>query len=146
MIYTGSYDNCKFGRLVSISGDGGRQVGFDGEVYKKLAPKLSFWKIWHDNIGKISNEENNKFYINNYYEQCLKGLNVEQVLRELENAIMLCYEPSYQFCHRHIPAAWIELETGLIVPEIAVDDSGNIVEQQRPLWIKEECKKLIYKK
>ncbi len=146
MIYTGSYDNCKSGRLVSISGDGGKSLGFDGETYKKLAPKLSFWKEWHNNIGKISAIENHLFYLKCYYELVLKSLNIEQVLKELESAIMLCYEPPEDFCHRHISAAWIELETGIVVPEILTDTLGNITELERPLWIKEECKKLIYKK
>jgi uncharacterized protein (DUF488 family) len=147
MIYTGSYDNCKSGKLVSISGDGGKQADFNGERYKKLAPKLSFWKIWHDNIGKITDEENNMFYIKEYYDQVLRYLDAVQVLQELENnAILLCYEPSWQFCHRHVVSAWLELESGIIVPEISIDTLGNITEQQRPLWIKEEYKKLIYKK
>ena len=29
------------------------------ECYPKLAPKYSFWEIWHYNIGKRSDEENN---------------------------------------------------------------------------------------
>ena len=37
-IFTGSYNNCKLGDLVSISGDKGRSVGFEGNSYTKLAP------------------------------------------------------------------------------------------------------------
>lgn len=146
MIHTGSYDNCKSGRLVSISGDGGKQVGFNGETYKKLAPKLAFWKEWHDNIGKISEEENNRFYIVEYYNQVLRYLDINQVLQDLDKAIMLCYEPYWDFCHRQVAATWIELESGIVVPEISIDNEGNIVEHQRPQWIKENYQKLIYKK
>lgn len=41
-IFTGCYDNCKNGNLVSISGDKGRSVGFNGNSYTKLAPKKVF--------------------------------------------------------------------------------------------------------
>lgn len=147
VIYTGNYENCKSGRkIVSISGDGGKQVGFTGKRYKLLAPKLSFWKTWHDNIGKIPEKENNIFYIKQYYESVLKNLDISQLLKELNGSIMLCYESNLEFCHRHIVAAYIECESGIIVPEIALDTLGNIIELERPMWIKEEYQKLIYKK
>lgn len=41
------------GNLISISGDRGKSVGFEGKTMSQLAPKLSFWKVWHNNIGKI---------------------------------------------------------------------------------------------
>lgn len=52
-VFTGSYENCKIGDLVSISGDKGRGVNFVGNAYTKLAPKKEVWKIWHDNIGIV---------------------------------------------------------------------------------------------
>jgi len=70
-IFTGSYENCKVGNLVSISGDKGKKVGFTGNSFMKLAPKREFWEIWHNNIGKISEEENNKYYMEQYYKQVL---------------------------------------------------------------------------
>ena len=64
MIYTASHKNIHNSsyRLVAISGNRGKDVGFEGEAYPKLAPRKSFWQIWHDNIGKISEIENNRFY------------------------------------------------------------------------------------
>lgn len=41
MIYTGSYKNCLKGHLVSISGDRGKSVNFQGACFSALAPKLS---------------------------------------------------------------------------------------------------------
>lgn len=42
----------------------------------------------------------------------------EGVVRDLgEDAILLCYERPGDFCHRRLVAAWIERETGLVVPE-----------------------------
>lgn len=39
-IFTGSYESCKPGNLVSISGDKGASANFVGPSYLKLAPFL----------------------------------------------------------------------------------------------------------
>lgn len=76
-------------------------------MFSLLAPKLSFWKVWHknQNFGMISEEENNKYYVEHYYEQVLLKLDPEEIYRELDNSILLCYEENTEFCHRHIVAA-----------------------------------------
>ena len=65
MIYTSNYDNIDrkeyHEKVISISGDRGRQKEFVGYCYPALAPKKDFWKIWHENIGKIPEEENTKY-------------------------------------------------------------------------------------
>ena len=61
-IYTGSYDNCKTGNLISISFDEGKSAGYNGECYLKLAPEKNFWREWKNNIGVLSEEENNSQY------------------------------------------------------------------------------------
>ena len=110
-IFTGCYDNCKNGNLVSISGDKGRSVGFYGESYTKLAPKKSFWNIWHNNIGKIDEDENNRYYMCEFYKQVLSKLKASEVLNELqafgENIILLCFEKEDVFCHRHLVCEWL---------------------------------------
>lgn len=58
-------------RTYSIFGVQGKMVGYIGRCYPKLAPKLSFWKVWHDNIGVISEKVNNKYYMQEYYNQVL---------------------------------------------------------------------------
>ena len=70
MISTSSYNNWQTKKYItySISGNRGKDAGYEGNYYPKLAPKLSFWKIWHDNIGKISEEENNKYYVLEFYK------------------------------------------------------------------------------
>ena len=40
-IFTGNYEECKAGNLISISGDRGRKIGFIGKAMPKLAPKKS---------------------------------------------------------------------------------------------------------
>ena len=71
-----------------------------------------FWRVWKDNRGKISDEENNKYYIEEYYKQVLSKLDPEVVYKELDFSTLLCYEDSSEFCHRHIVAAWFNLFLG----------------------------------
>lgn len=56
MISTSSYNNWQSNQYItySISGDREKSVNYKGRCYSKLVPKLSFWKIWYDNIGKVS--------------------------------------------------------------------------------------------
>ena len=127
MIYTSNY-SILYSRhfkneVISISGDRGRSIGYLGEYYSLLAPKKKeFWDEWKKNIGKVDEEENNKFYIRKYYDTVLKGLDVDEVHKELDERILLCYERPDQFCHRQIVAAWFELFLGEKVPEVRAND------------------------
>lgn len=143
-IYTGNYNSCKFGNLISISGDRGKSVGFEGKALPCLAPRREFWEIWHDNIGKISEEENMRYYIKQYYEQVLVNVNFEEVLFHEKEPILLCYEDSNAFCHRHIVAEYLELKYGILVPEIIMTPDLQIRKKVRPENIKIILKEIIF--
>ena len=123
MVSTSSYDNCKKSlyKTISISGNKGIDVGYKGESFQLLAPKKNFWKVWHNNIDKIPEDENNKYYVEEYYKQVLSKLDPETIYEKLQYSILLCYEDSDKFCHRHIVAAWFELFLGVRVPEVKVN-------------------------
>lgn len=144
MIRTGNYKDFKDTKYltVSISGDRGKGANYDGNFYSPLAPKLSFWNVWHNNIGKISEEENNRYYIEEYYKQVLTNLDPEEVYNKLRYNILLCYEDSNQFCHRHIAAAWFELMLGVKVFEVVLE-KGLICDGERPSYIKEYLEDII---
>lgn len=125
-IYTGSYKNCKSGNLISISGDRGKRVGFCGKAIPALAPKKKFWDEWYDMLDKVSKEESMKFYIENYYNEVLKKVDIEELLKDEVDPILLCFEESNEFCHRHIVANYIEYLYGMHVDEIEIDEEGNI--------------------
>lgn len=81
---------------------------FKGPQYKVLAPKYSFFKDYKD--GKINSKEYTEQYIN----QVLFSLSVNEVLKSLESfypnaeeVTLLCYEKPEDFCHRHIVAEWL---------------------------------------
>lgn len=144
MICTSSYDN-KFNekyKTISISGDRGKGAFYFGYVYPSLAPKKTFWKVWHSNIGKISDRENNEYYISEYYKQVLKGLDPEEVYDELDGSILLCYENNNVFCHRQIVAAWFELLLDVEIPEVK-SNCGELEFVERDNSIKKELEKVI---
>lgn len=150
MIYTSNYYNCKSNlfKKYSISGDRGRMANYDGECYPKLAPKKEFWEVWHNNIGKINEEENLKYYIREYWLQVLSKLDVNEVYKELDRSILLCYESKDEFCHREIVAAWFELFLiGVSVPEVKTDKLSLAEEKrnERYQMIKDYLEEVIRK-
>ena len=81
-IFTGNYEECKAGNLISISGDKGKSAGFNGKVISEFAPKRKFWDKWRDNIGKIPELENTKYYIEEYYKQVLSKIKIQELLKD----------------------------------------------------------------
>ena len=137
MIYTCCHKNyvSNYYRTYAISGNRGKDANYTGEVCSLLAPKFSFWKIWHDNIGVITEEENTKYYIKEYYRQVLEKLDVKEIYQKLDNSILLCYEESDEFCHRHIVAEWFQILLNVEIPEVKVN--GQIIEKtKRPEYIR----------
>ena len=160
MICTGSYDKCPsdmYNRC-SISGDRGKKVGYSGTYYSKLEPKKDFWLVYDGNIGKISEKENNEYYIREYWNKVLSKLDPQEVYEELDNKILLCYESENQFCHRHIVAAWFELFLNIQIPEVQYDNCGlkffdregyykdysSIIEYLEQLIIESKCVDIYY--
>jgi len=134
---TSCYENAKCGNLVSITGDGGNAWGFYGKSYKKMAPRLYLWQYYDLNFDDLTEDELIAWYIKEFYNLRLRNLNPYVFLEELknrfgENIILLCHEsPSLvlnkeHFCHRRLIADWIELETGIVIPEISINDEGNV--------------------
>ena len=128
---TGNYRDVKSGNTVSITGDGGNAWGYFGPAYKKLSPRK-----------QIEDE-----YIKSYYELRLKDLDVKELLYTLNekfgnDIILLCHEPVDEFCHRRLVADYVELETGICIPEVAVDENGN-VKKLVPISYKDRLKEVI---
>ena len=152
---TSCYKNAKSGNLVSITGDGGNAWGFYGQSYKQLAPKLYLWEYYDKNPDNLSDDELIDWYINEYYELRLKNLDLMELLKVLEDKfgddiILLCHEEVHKdlnklhFCHRRLLADWIELETGIVIPEISILENGEI-KQEEVYDLKSKIKKLVKK-
>ena len=146
MIYTCSHKNYNSDlyRTVAISGNKGGDVNYSGESFTSLAPKKDFWEEWHNNIGILSEEENMKYYIEQYYLRVLSNFNPEIIYKYLDNSILLCYEDSFEFCHRHVVAAWFELLLGIKIPEVKVN--GEVIEEcERESCIKDYLEEIMKK-
>lgn len=118
MIYTGYWAKIKDyeqHNLTPVGISGWSPDGYTGKTYKKLAPKYTWWKEWHDN--NLSEQ----WYINKYKETVLQTLNPDVVAQDLQkmgdNVVLLCFETPDKFCHRHLVAEWLNAKTKLDVRE-----------------------------
>ena len=118
MIYTGYWAKTKEyeqNGLTPVGISGWTPDGYTGKTYKKLAPKYSWWKEWHDK--KLSE----KWYTAKYNETVLATLNPTVVATEIQSfgkdVVLLCFETPEKFCHRHIVAQWLKEKTGIKVQE-----------------------------
>lgn len=59
-----------------------------------------------------------------------------------DNIILLCHEPVDEFCHRRLVADYIELKTGVYIPEVAVDNNG-MIKKLIPIRYKNRLKQVI---
>jgi hypothetical protein len=84
---------------------------FIGKEYLPLAPT---WKIFSD--YKLNKNKN--LYIERYVEEILFPLNPEEIYKELQYSILLCWETPDKFCHRRIVAKWLEDSLKIKVPEL----------------------------
>ena len=149
---TSCYENAKCGNLVSITGDGGNEWGFYGRACKKMSPRLYLWQYYNNNPDKLTEEELIDWYIKEFYDLRLKNLDVNEFLDVFnykfgDEIVLLCHElPGIElnkkyFCHRRLLADWIELETGIVIPEISINENG-IVQQIEVYDLKPKIKKL----
>lgn len=93
---------------------------FTGPFYYPLAPTPELVGAYKR--GEIDWTEYEERYFDLIINQ--RKLKAEEVVDDLpDGAIMLCYE-SYKkppfHCHRRLAAEWIEMETGIVVPEIGM--------------------------
>lgn len=145
IIGTSCYHNAKSGNTVSITGDGGNAWGYYGPAYKKLAPSWKLYEYWRDNPDNLSDNELIEYYIKEYFNHRLASLNTKELLYEFKESfgqeiMLLCHElPSdsdkmskEHFCHRRLDADFIELTTGIVIPEISINEFGVIKKHQQP--------------
>ena len=144
-INTANYNNCRTDNGISISGDRGKKAGFTGRCLPMLAPKKEFWQVWHDNIGKISEEENTKYYATEYYKQVLSKLDPQEVYDLIpEESILLCYEENMDFCHRHLLAFWFELFLDVKTSEVYENPiRETLTRLTRPEYLKDVMETVI---
>ena len=145
IVHTGNYKNCLVGNTISISGDSGKLENYKGLSMSNLSPKKEFYDIWKANQGKISEEENNLYYIREYYDKVLRYLDPNEIISKFpENPILLCYEEPEEFCHRHLVAFWLELFLGIQTSEVKVNPKRETLSRlKRPEYLKKILEDVI---
>lgn len=79
---------------------------FAGKEYKRIAPTQKILFDWK----RLADKER---YIKEYQKDVLSKLDKVKVYKELEelgqgkDVVLLCYEKSEDFCHRHLFAEWM---------------------------------------
>jgi len=91
-------------------------IDWSGLQFPALAPSTSsFYDIKSEKIDK-------KEYEKRYREEILAKLDAQQVHNMFKNNVLLCWEKSGEFCHRHIVSAWIKEQLNIEVPEWNIKD------------------------
>jgi uncharacterized protein (DUF488 family) len=82
---------------------------------KELSPKKEWFYRW-----KKGEFDNNK-YVELYNQTVLSELNPNDVISKIkDNSVLLCYESSEKFCHRHIVAEWLKKELNIEIKEFTI--------------------------
>lgn len=88
----------------------------DMQRYPDLAPSRQLLTLYKYSKGFATDR-----YVTMYRKETLSNLNPEKVLRDIgEDAILVCWEGSDKFCHRHIVAQWLNYHTGVKVKELQI--------------------------
>lgn len=107
---TSYYSKYKGENAVSIAGKA--PDWFKGRQYKKLAPKFWFFQKYKTDNDEIA-------YTENFKKEVLDKLDVQTVFNELgEDAVLLCWEKSGKFCHRHLVSKWFKEKLNKDVTEL----------------------------
>ena len=120
-----------------------------------VSPRLYLWQYYDQNPDNLSEDELIDWYMKEFYNLRLKSLNPYELMDILNqkfgnNIIFLCHElPGVEinkehFCHRRLLADWMELETGILIPELSIDEDGNI-KTEKVYNLKPKIKKIIKK-
>lgn len=126
-IYTSYYAKCRKipHTIVRISIAGKAPTGYRGIEYKVLAPKKEFFMKWKEN-------HDNNYYIKCFSEQVLSHLSPVDVYNKLKglscghDIVLICYERSGDFCHRHLVADWLSKNLGIEVKEWTEDEIQTV--------------------
>ena len=108
MIYTSYFSSKKYTKENGVSIARYNKF-WDGESYPLLYPSaglLAWWKGLPKEIQQSKYYQN--MYSEAYYKETLSLLNPHIVAAELEGKVLLCYENTEDFCHRHLVAEWLK--------------------------------------
>ncbi len=108
MIYTSYFAKLsKFPRnIIPISISAKSPSWYEGLQFKYLAPS---YKI----LMEYKSNKNCDYYIEHFYDEILNKLEPKKVVDSLyklsnnQDIVLICYEKSTDFCHRHLVSEWL---------------------------------------
>lgn len=62
----------------------------------------------------------------------LSQVDIEELLKDENDPILLCYERGQDFCHRHVLAEFINIRYGINVEDLIIGENLNIKINKRP--------------
>lgn len=107
MIYTSYFSSRKFnvndGVAITLGGK-----FWKGEVDKTLAPTSRILNWWKNELTEEERLTPKKqaIYKALYIRDVLAKLDVKEYAKKYQNKVLLCFEKTGDFCHRHIVAEW----------------------------------------
>ena len=120
-VYTGYYAKLKKyeeAGLIPVSIAGKAPAFYTGIQYKVFAPTWDIFSKWKN--GSIDNFGYTELFKQNVLSKIDKNSVIQSFSKFGGDIVLLCYEKSGDFCHRHIVADWIESELGIRVDEFQV--------------------------
>ena len=149
LLGTGSFSNLEEGNIVSIS-----TMETEYPTFFKLVPKGRSYREAIEELKRIKEEviylasvkKMEDELISNYYHQVLKKLYIIGLMKEMKNRfgegiIFASEEMPDEFNYRRIFADYIELETGVYVPEVSTIQGK--VKKMVPTRYKKRLRKII---
>ncbi len=110
MVYTSYFASKKYNPKDGISI--ARYAKFwDGETCAELFPSEELLRDYK--AGLVSEEE----YKERYYNETLINVDPVELADRLRDRVLLCYEKTGDFCHRHIVAEWF-MKNGILCEEL----------------------------
>ena len=108
MIYTSYFSSKKYNKEDGISIARYNKF-WDGESYPLLYPSANLLAWWKGLSKEAqSKKEFQDTYWQYYWKETLSTLDPYKVAKELDGKVLLCYEKSGDFCHRHLVAEWLK--------------------------------------
>lgn len=85
---------------------------YKGRQYTKVAPSLELLAEFKQNHSK-------EHFTQRFMDEVLAPLDPEEIFREIgTDSVMLCYEKTGSFCHRHLVAKWFKNTLGVTIREL----------------------------
>ncbi len=126
-VFTGCHKYCNSPKGITITSDGGSQVGFSGSSIEGLVPSQDLLEEYQNNIGKMPFDDVMALFVKRYYEEVLSKVGPSYIIGKMrEGSILLSYEEPDKLSYREVIAAFLELYYNLEVREVKSLEDGTL--------------------